>query len=84
MQVEVWSSRPSVTISHTHTHKNKKRDREGPQQRAAAGTERLVLCILMEAISHRRACCRLLYELNVLIHSPQKHESPVHIILVYG
>lgn len=46
-------------------------------------SKRLALCILTEPITHSQACW-LLYELNVLIHSLQKHESSVHIILVYG
>lgn len=47
------------------------------------GSKRPALCILMEPITHSQTCW-LLYELNVLIHSVQKHESSVHIILVYG
>lgn len=46
-------------------------------------SKRPALYILMEPITHRQACW-LLYELNVLIHGFQKHESSVHIILVYG
>lgn len=46
-------------------------------------SKRLVLCILMESVTHKQACWAL-YELNVLIHGLQKHESSVHIILVYG
>lgn len=45
--------------------------------------KRPALCILMEPITHSQACW-LLYEFNVLIHGIQKHESSVHIILVYG
>lgn len=46
-------------------------------------SKRLALYNLMEPITHSQACW-LLYELNVLIHGIQKHESSVHIILVYG
>lgn len=46
-------------------------------------SKRLALYNLMEPITHSQACW-LLYELNVLIHGVQKHESSVHIILVYG
>lgn len=72
-----WKKRPTALYI-----RGGERGRLGLRYRSTAG-KRLALCVLREPITHSRARC-LLYELNVLIHGLQKHESSVHIILVYG